>query len=128
MLLKHEHTRIPVSAIELRERVQHADKQVSGYGWVPVAPLAALLTPRTPLMWSPMDGPTEPSECTGLGGASGAGRFSGSVSRGDPGCMVPPPLPPAAPPRPTVGDDDCKASTQESQLPRPPLVRRLPER
>lgn len=88
-------------------------------------PLPALLTPRTPLMWSPMDGPMELSECTGLGGASGAGRFSGSVSRGEPGCMAPPLLLAIA----AVGDEDCETSARESVLLRPlPLVRRLPER
>jgi hypothetical protein len=92
----------------------------------PATPLLVLLMPCTPLIWSPIDGPIEPSECTGLGGASGAGRFSGSVSRGEPGCM-PPPLPPA--PRMAVGDVDCEASLRESALLRPPpLERTLAER
>lgn len=97
------------------------------YVYIPAVPLPALLTPRTPLMWSPIDGPIELSECAGLGGASGAGRFSGSVSRGEPGCMPPPPPPLLA--SAAVGDDDCEASARESALLRPPpLVRRLPER
>lgn len=82
--------------------------------------------PCTPLMWSPIDGPMELSECPGLGGASGAGRFSGSVSRGEPGCMAP--APPFAPTT-AVGEDDCEASMRSSTLLRPPpLVRTLAER